>query len=105
MTNSDGIQEARGWYYIPSGESRKINIANRGKNEVYYLLMDEDGQVFESKIKAVNIATDRDKYFDSMLKQDGKGYTDFSYFSFTPSNKKKTQQLFITGSSVPKISD
>ena len=105
MTNSDGIQEARGWYYIPSGESRKINIANRDKNEVYYLLMDEDGQVFESKINAVNIATDRDKYFDSKLKKDGKGYTDFSYFSFTPSNKKKTQQLFITGASVPKISD
>jgi len=69
------------------------------------LLMDEDGQVFESKVNAVHIPTDREKYFDSKLKQEGNGYTDFAYFSFVPSNKKKTQQLFITGSAFPKLSD
>lgn len=105
FANAEGTQEVRGWYYVPTDHSRFINIASRNKNEVYYLLMDEDGQVFESKVNAVHIPTDRDKYFDSKLKQEGNGYTDFAYFSFVPSNKKKTQQLFITGSAVPKLSD
>lgn len=105
ITNVDGIQEARGWYYIPSGETRVFNIANRNTNEVYYLLMDDLGQVFESKTKSINIPTDRDKYFDSKQNKDGNGLLNFAYYSFMPSNKKKTQQFFITGSSLPKISD
>ncbi|MFM7595038.1 MAG: C1 family peptidase [Flavobacteriales bacterium] len=105
ISNVDGTQEARGWYYIPSGETRVINIANRNTNEVYYLLMDDMGQVFESKTKSINIPTDRDKFFDSKQNKDGKGLLDFSYYSLLPSNKKKTQQLFITGSTIPKISD
>jgi hypothetical protein len=67
--------------------------------------MNEEGEVFESKNSTANFPTDRDKYFDSKLKKDERETSNSAYFSFIPSNKKKTQQLFITGSSSPTVLD
>jgi hypothetical protein len=105
ITNSDGLQQARGWYFIPAGGLRTLSIGDRKKNEVFYLLMDEDGVVFESKNSIANFPTDRNKYFDSKLKNDEKEAPKSAYSSFIPSNKKKTQQFFITGSSAPIVLD
>jgi hypothetical protein len=105
ITNTDDVQQVRGWYYIPAGSSRELSIGNRKKNEVFYVLMNEEGEVFESKNSTANFPTDRDKYFDSKLKKDEKEAPNSAYFSFIPGNKKKTQQLFITGSSAPIVLD
>ena len=105
ITNSDDVQQVRGWYYIPAGSSRELSIGNRKKNEVFYVLMNEEGEVFESKNSTANFPTERDKYFDSKLKKDEKEAPKTAYFSFIPGNKKKTQQLFITGSSAPVVLD
>jgi len=61
--------------------------------------------VFESKNSTANFPTERDKYFDSKPKKDEKEAPNSAYFSFIPGNKKKTQQLFITGSSAPIVLD
>ena len=105
ITNSDDVQQVRGWYYIPAGSSRELSIGNRKKNEIFYVLMNEEGEVFESKNSTANFPTDRDKYFDSKQKKDEKEAPNSAYFSFIPGNKKKTQQLFITGSSAPIVLD
>ena len=105
ITNTDDVQQVRGWYYIPAGSSRELSIGNRKKNEVFYVLMNEEGEVFESKNSTANFPTDRDKYFDSKQKKDEKEAPNSAYFSFIPGNKKKTQQLFITGSSAPTVLD
>jgi len=105
ITNTDDVQQVRGWYYIPAGSSRELSIGNRKKNEVFYVLMNEEGEVFESKNSTANFPTERDKYFDSKPKKDEKEASNSAYFSFIPGNKKKTQQLFITGSSAPIVLD
>jgi hypothetical protein len=75
ITNTDDVQQVRGWYYIPAGSSRELSIGNRKKNEVFYVLMNEEGEVFESKNSTANFPTDRDKYFDSKI-----WYTDVCFF-------------------------
>lgn len=105
FSNVEGIQVARGWYYIPSEQSRIMNIASRRENEVFFILMDDEGQVFESNINAVYFPIDRDKFFDSNQIKADNSFTDFAYFSVIPKNKRKTQQLFISGNAVPKLSD
>ncbi len=106
LTNADGDKYARGWYFIPAGHTKSISIGNRLSNEVYYLLMDEQGQIFESTSSNVNLPIDDARFFDSKTRKEGHELIQAAYCSFTPSNKKKTQHIFIADLPlIPKLTD
>jgi len=104
MNMSKG-KHSKGWFFIQAGETRKISIQERSKNDVYYLLMDEQGKVFEQPSSSPSQKFDLSKnaYFDLASNDNVKDVEQKKFARITPSNKKRTQFLIITGALNPKI--
>jgi hypothetical protein len=105
ISTNEGDQQARGWFYIPSGSSRAISIAPRSSNDIYFVLMNEEGKVHHAEGKTIKMPSDNARFFDYKTKKEGKAPIETDYFSFSPKNKKRVQRITITGTQVPKISD
>lgn len=99
LTNADGEQHRRGWYFIPAGATRDIVIAKRNSNVVFYALMDEGGTVFTNASE--HVKSDATRVFDCVIKKEGKESGVPDYLSLIPKNRKKIESLTISGNSVP----
>lgn len=100
-----GEQQARGWFYIPSGSNRALSIAPRSSNDIYFVLMNEEGKIHRAEGKTIKMPSDNAKFFDYNTKKEGKAPAETDYFSFSPKNKKRVQRITLTGTQIPKISD
>ncbi len=105
ISTHTGEQQARGWFYIPSGSSRAISIAPRSSNDIYFVLMNEEGKVHRAEGNTIKMPSDNARFFDYTTKKEGKAPVETDYFSFSPKNKKRVQRITLTGTQIPKISD
>jgi len=105
ISTHTGEQQARGWFYIPSGSSRAISIAPRSSNDIYFVLMNEEGKVHRAEGNTIKMPSDNARFFDYSTKKEGKAPVETDYFSFSPKNKKRVQRITLTGAQIPKISD
>ena len=105
ISTNEGDQQARGWFYIPSGSSRAISIAPRSSNDIYFVLMNEEGKVHRAEGNTIKMPSDNARFFDYSTKKEGKVPVETDYFSFSPKNKKRVQRITLTGTQIPKISD
>jgi hypothetical protein len=92
--------KTKGWYLIQAGQTRWIGVENRTSNEIYYMLMNENGNLFQAHSKNFQYPANPSRSFDYNNKQDADVY---NYFKIEPLNKKKTQYCKISGSSIPKL--
>jgi hypothetical protein len=92
--------KTKGWYLIQAGQTRWIGVENRTSNEIYYMLMNENGNLFQAHSKNFQYPANPYRSFDYNNKQDADVY---NYFKIEPLNKKKTQYCKISGSSIPKL--
>ncbi|MFM2038445.1 MAG: hypothetical protein RL432_1384 [Bacteroidota bacterium] len=87
-----GLQ-TKGWFRIESGLTRNIDISQRLNNGIFYILMDEDGNVLEGKTKDKSLPLKKIS-FDMYAKEVGSEETlNFQYSAWTPSNKKTIQSV------------
>jgi hypothetical protein len=89
-----GIQ-TKGWFRIEAGLSRNIDVSQRSTNGVYYILMDEDGNVLEGKNKAKSLPLKKISFDLNANGEVSEGSENHQYASFFPSNKKQVQSLSI----------
>jgi C1A family cysteine protease len=92
--------KTKGWYLIQAGQTRWIGVENRTSNEIYYMLMNENGNLFQAHSNNFQYPANPSRSFDYNNKQDADVY---NYFKIEPLNKKKTQYCKISGSSIPKL--
>ena len=104
LTNAQGEQHRRGWYFIPPGETKDIVISKRNSNTVYYALMNENGSIY-NQIPGNVSSNDGTHFFDYVTKTEEKNANILEYAALFPKNRKKIESLTITGSAIPKISD
>lgn len=105
ISTRTGEQQTRGWFYIPSGSSRAISIAPRSSNDIYFVLMNEEGKVHRAEGNTIKMPSDNARFFDYSTKKEGKAPVETDYFSFSPKNKKRVQRITLTLTQIPKISD
>lgn len=87
-----GIQ-TKGWFRIEAGLSRNIDVSQRSTNGVYYILMDEDGNVLEGKNKVKSLPL-KNISFDLNARDEGsEGSSNYQYSEWLPSNKKTIQSI------------
>ncbi len=101
--NTPQGKRSKGWFFIQSGETKKLSVKERNTNEVYYLLMDETGKVFEQSNSTQKFQLTQDASFDFTSIDKVKHLEDKKFASINPSNKKSSQLFVITGTSNPKI--
>jgi len=92
--------KTKGWYLIQAGQTRWIGVENRTSNEIYYMLMNENGNLFQAHSKIFQYPANPSRSFDYNNDQDAEVY---NYFKIEPLNKKKTQYCKISGLSIPKL--
>lgn len=81
-----GIQ-TKGWFRIEAGLSRNVDISQRSTNGIYYILMDEDGNILEGKNNVKTMPLKKIS-FDLYAKDVGSEETsNFQYTAWMPSNK------------------
>jgi C1A family cysteine protease len=87
-----GIQ-TKGWFRIEAGLSRNIDISQRSSKGVYYILMDEEGNVLEGKSKDKSLPLKKIS-FDLNEKDEGsEESSSYQYSEWLPSNKKTIQSV------------
>lgn len=87
-----GIQ-TKGWFRIEAGLSRNVDISQRSTNGIYYILMDEDGNILEGKNNVKTMPLKKIS-FDLYAKDVGSEETsNFQYTAWIPSNKKSVQTV------------
>ena len=94
--------ETRGWYLIQSGQTRNISISNRLENEVFYMLMNEDGKLMESKSNKYQFAAKLNASFHYVDESSDELY---GYNKINPINKRKNQILRIVGVNTLKLEE
>ena len=102
LTNSNGEQHRRGWYFVPPGKAKDIVISKRNSNAVYYALMNENGTVYNQNPD--NESSKEACCFFDYVTKNGENEANFlDYLFFIPKNRKKIESLTITGNGVPKL--
>jgi hypothetical protein len=87
-----GLQ-TKGWFRIEAGLSRNIDISQRLSNGIYYILMDEDGNVLEGKNKVKSLPL-KNISFDLSVKNEGsEGSSSYLYSERLLSNKRTIQSV------------
>ena len=101
--NTPQGKRSKGWFFVQSGETRKISVQERNTNEIYYLIMDEAGKVFEQSNSSQKFELTKNASFDLATNDKGKDVEQKKFASINPSNKKRSQLFVITGTSNLKI--
>jgi hypothetical protein len=89
-----GIQ-TKGWFRIEAGLSRNIDISQRSSNGIYYILMDEDGNVLEGKSKDKSLPLKKISFDLNANDESSDGSLRHQFTACIPSNKKQVQSLSI----------
>ena len=95
LNTADGKRTSKGWYYISSGTSRVISIAERSKNEILYALMTENGTITQAANSGESLLVKEDGFFDLSIETLSSVIKESKSYSFKPSNKKRKEVLRI----------
>jgi uncharacterized membrane protein len=87
--------QTKGWFRIEAGLSRNIDISQRLTNGVYYILMDEDGNVLEGKSKDKSLPLKKISFDLNANDESSDGSLRHQFTACIPSNKKQVQSLSI----------
>ena len=98
------VRKAKGWYFIKDGQEKTIDISNRINNTIYYLLMDDKGNVIANKDNTTFFPSKSSTFFDLAVNENGEDIKSYSFFKFNPLNKKNVEYVYLSGSSKPRIS-
>ena len=101
--NTPQGKRSKGWFFVKAGEKNKISVQERSTNEIYYLLMDETGKVFEQSNSSQKFELTKNASFDLATNEKGKDVEEKKFAIINPSNKKRSQLFVITGTANPKI--
>ena len=101
--NTPQGKRSKGWFFVQAGETKKISVQERNTNEIYYLLMDETGKVFEQSNSSQKFELTKNASFDLATNDRGQNIEEKKFAIINPSNKKRSQLFVITGTSNPKI--
>lgn len=88
--------QTKGWFRIEAGLSRNIDISQRSSNGIYYILMDEDGNVIEGKSKDKSLPLKKISFDLNAKDELSEGSVNYQYSSLFPSNKKQIQSLSLS---------
>jgi len=101
--NTPQGKRSKGWFFVQAGETKKISVQERNTNEIYYLLMDETGKVFEQSNSSQKFELTKNASFDLATNDKGQNVEEKKFAIINPSNKKRSQLFVITGTANPKI--
>lgn len=94
----NGIQ-TKGWYRVEAGLTRTISVAKRTSNEVYFIVMDENGTIFESNKQNKKLPLKSISFDLNASEATNSGVVMRNFQLWNPANKKQMQSLKISGES------
>ena len=91
--------QTKGWYRVEAGLTRTISVAKRTSNEVYFIVMDENGTIFESNKQNKKLPLKSISFDLNASEATNSGVVMRNFQLWNPANKKQMQSLKISGES------
>ena len=101
---TDNGKRSKGWFFVQAGQTRNVSVKERNSNEVSYLIMNEEGKVFDNNNSSNKYPIKYNLSFDLLSTDQSKKYDSQGYKQFNPDNTKGTQIVIISGNASPRIS-
>jgi len=101
---TDNGKRSKGWFFVQAGQTRNISVKERNSNEVSYLIMNEEGKVFDNNNSSNKYPLEYNLSFDLLSTDQSKKYDSQGFKQFNPDNNKGTQIVIISGNTSPRIS-
>ena len=101
---TDNGKRSKGWFFVQAGQTRNVSVKERNSNEVSYLIMNEEGKVFDNNNSSNKYPLEYNLSFDLLSTDQSKKYDSQGFKQFNPDNNKGTQIVIISGNTSPRIS-